>query len=166
VSGALGENWAGTYRYTAVALHQPRSVRELQDVVARLPKVRAIGTRHSFNDIADSTGDLVSTASIVAEIDIDSAARTVTVGSGVRYGDLASHLNEHGFALHNMGSLPHISIGGAVSTGTHGSGNRNGGLATAVSGIELVSGGGELVRFRRGRRSRRTRNHDSTDAGG
>jgi alditol oxidase len=150
VTDVLGENWAGNYRYTAGALHQPRSVRELQDVVARLPKVRALGTRHSFNDIADSTGDLVSTASIDAEIDIDSAARTVTVGSGVRYGVLASHLNERGFALHNMGSLPHISIGGAVSTGTHGSGNGNGGLATAVSGIELVSGGGELVRFRRG----------------
>ena len=150
MTGTLGENWAGNYRYGAGALHEPTSVAELQDVVARLPKVRALGTRHSFNDLADSSGELVSTTSLATEIDLDSDARTVSVGSGVRYGTLASQLNKRGWALHNMGSLPHISVGGAVSTGTHGSGNSNGGLATAVAGIELVSGGGELISLTRG----------------
>jgi xylitol oxidase len=150
VSGALGENWAGNYSYGASVLHEPRSIGELQDLVHALPKVRALGTRHSFNDIADSDGELVSTASLAGGIEVDSSAATVTVGGGVRYGVLAAHLNARGFALHNMGSLPHISVAGAISTGTHGSGNTNGGLATAVSAIELVTGGGELLQLRRG----------------
>ena len=66
------------------------------------------------------------------------------------YGRLANELHEHGLALHNLASLPHISVGGAIATGTHGSGDRLGNLATAVSAIDILRSDGELVHLERG----------------
>ncbi len=82
------------------------------------------GSRHAFNDIADTTGDHVSLAGLPRVIEIDRAAGTVTVDGAIRYGDLCPVLEEAGLALHNLASLPHISIAGACITGTHGSGDR------------------------------------------
>ncbi|MEA9984783.1 MULTISPECIES: FAD-binding protein [Subtercola] len=142
---AAGLNWAGNYEFTAPRLHTPGSVDEVQQIVASAERVRALGTKHSFNAIADSAGDLISLVDLPPAIEIAADGRTVTVAAGTRYGIVASLLQAEGFALHNMGSLPHISVAGAVSTGTHGSGNTNGNLSTAVSGLEIVSGRGELV---------------------
>ncbi|MBB5642612.1 xylitol oxidase [Cryobacterium roopkundense] len=142
-------NWAGNYRYEAVRLVSPATVPELQEAVAAADRVRALGSRHSFNDSADTPGTLVSLAGIPADLDIDEAALTVTVGGGTRYGVLAEELSRRGFALHNLASLPHISVAGAIATGTHGSGDRNGNLATAVRALELVTGSGELMRVTR-----------------
>ena len=75
---------------------------------------------------------------------------SVTVAGGVRYGELATYLDRAGFALPNLGSLPHISVAGACSTGTHGSGDGNGNMTTAVSAVELVTADGDLVTVRRG----------------
>jgi alditol oxidase len=140
-------NWAGNVTFGAERLHQPTSLDELQHLVARSRRVRALGTGHSFNRIADTTGDLVSVAGLPGTIDIDGPR--VTVAAGVRYGELATHLQEHGYALHNLGSLPHISVAGACATGTHGSGVTNGNLATAVSAIDLVTAAGDLVTLSR-----------------
>ncbi|RDV43921.1 FAD-binding protein [Leifsonia sp. ku-ls] len=144
------QNWAGNYEYRAASVARPRSVEELRDLVLGAPEVRALGTRHSFNDLADTPGLLISTGDLPGDIRIDEAARTVTVGGGVRYGDLAQALQEAGWALHNLASLPHISVAGAIATATHGSGDRNGNLATAVSGLRILDGAGELVDLRRG----------------
>lgn len=144
------KNWAGNYEYRAASVARPRSVDELRDLVLGAPEVRALGTRHSFNDLADTPGLLISTGDLPGDIRIDEAARTVTVGGGVRYGDLAQALQEAGWALHNLASLPHISVAGAIATATHGSGDRNGNLATAVSGLRILDGTGELVDLRRG----------------
>jgi xylitol oxidase len=137
-------NWAGTYQFRAREIVHASSIEEVQTIVARSPRVRALGTRHSFNDIADTSGVLLSVAPIDPRIEIDEAARTVTVGAGTRYGVLAAALESQGWALHNMGSLPHISVGGAISTATHGSGDRNGSLATAVRSLQLVTADGSL----------------------
>ncbi|MEF2975621.1 FAD-binding protein [Subtercola sp. YIM 133946] len=142
----VGPNWAKTYEFGAARLHTPRSLDEVRSIVAAATRVRALGTRHSFNDLADSSGDLISLVDLPPDIVIDEDARTVTVAAGTRYGSLADRLQQQGWALHNMGSLPHISVAGAISTATHGSGIRHGNLATAVSGLEFVSGRGELVR--------------------
>lgn len=144
------KNWAGNYEYRAASVARPRSVDELRDLVLGAPEVRALGTRHSFNDLADTPGLMISTGDLPGDIRIDEAARTVTVGGGVRYGDLAQALQEAGWALHNLASLPHISVAGAIATATHGSGDRNGNLATAVSGLRILDGTGELVDLRRG----------------
>jgi xylitol oxidase len=147
---SAGSNWSRTYRYAAPTFVDATSIDEVQALVARSSKVRALGTRHSFNAIADTSGVLVSVTSIDPDIRIDAAARTVTVGAGTRYGVLATALESAGWALHNMGSLPHISVGGAIATGTHGSGNGSGILGTAVSALEIVSADGSLVSVRRG----------------
>src|SRR5918993_127508 len=138
-------NWAGNYMYHATQIHQPETVEQLQDLVARGNKLKALGTRHSFNDIADSPGELISLEHFDKILELDRKRRSVTVEAGVRYGNLALWLHEEGYALHNLASLPHISVAGACATATHGSGDHHGNLATAVSAIELVTGSGELV---------------------
>jgi xylitol oxidase len=82
-------------------------------------------------------------------VNLDNAARTVTVEAGVTYGQLCPYLDSQGFALHNLASLPHISVAGACTTATHGSGEKNGNLATAVSGLELVTAEGDVVKLSR-----------------
>jgi alditol oxidase len=142
-------NWAGNVVFHAARVHRPRTVAGLTAVVAQSVRVHALGTGHSFNRIADTDGELVLTAGLPAVADIDSGAATVTVGGGVTYGDLAQRLNAAGWALPNTASLPHISVAGACATGTHGSGNRNGNMATAVRALEMVTGDGELVTLTR-----------------
>ena len=144
------KNWAGNYEYRAAGLEEPASIEDLQRVVASSPRVRALGTRHSFNELADTDGVLVSVLGIPADIEIDAERRVVTVGGGTRYGVVARALTDAGWALHNMGSLPHISVAGAVSTGTHGSGDLNGSLSTAVRGVQLVGPDGSLRWVRHG----------------
>jgi xylitol oxidase len=145
-SGWAGQrNWAGNITFTAARVDHPTSVDELRRIVAASPRIRALGTGHSFNTIADTTGDLVSLANLPATIEIDPAGSTVSVAAGVRYGELAVALQRAGFALHNMASLPHISVAGAVATGTHGSGDANGSLATEVIGLEMVTASGDLI---------------------
>ena len=147
---SIERTWAGTHTFAAAGIVGARSIDEMQRLVAHNPRVRALGTRHSFTDLADSTGVLVTTLDIPPEPVLDEAARTVTVGGGIRYGVLADWLEQRGWALHNLGSLPHISVAGATATGTHGSGDGNGILATAIAGLEYVGADAELHRARRG----------------
>jgi xylitol oxidase len=138
-------NWAGNYAYRAAQIHQPETVEQVQELVRHSHKLKALGTRHSFNDIADSPGDLLSLEHFDKILELDSERCAVTVEAGARYGQLATWLHDQGYALHNLASLPHISVAGACATATHGSGDRNGNLATAVSSIEMVTGDGEIV---------------------
>jgi len=142
-------NWAGTHAYRARVLHRPATVDELREIVAGAPRVRVLGSRHSFTDIADSDA-LVSLDALPPAIDVDRDAGTVSFGAALRYGELAEALNAEALALRNLASLPHISVAGAVATATHGSGDRNGNLATAVAALELVTSDGELVSAERG----------------
>jgi xylitol oxidase len=140
-----GANWAGTHRYQALGVVTVRSKDELTELVRTVQKVRALGTRHSFNDIADSPGVLVDVGALKGDPEIDEERARVRVPAGMSYGELGRYLQARGWALHNLGSLPHISVAGACATGTHGSGATNQSLAAAACGIELVSGHGELV---------------------
>ena len=137
-------NWSGTYRFTARELIEARTVGDVQRAVAAGGRVRALGTRHSFNDLADNGATLVSVTAIPPDPVIDAAARTVTVGAGLSYGALAAWLQDRGWALGNLGSLPHISIAGATATGTHGSGSRNKILSAAIAALDYVAADGEL----------------------
>ena len=139
-------NWAGNVSFSS-ALERPRSVAEVQELVAGSEKVRVLGTGHSFNRIADSAGVLVSVADLPQVIEV--GERGVTVSAGLRYGEVTAALQAQGLALHNLGSLPHISVAGACSTGTHGSGDTNGPLADAVNAITFVDARGELVTLTR-----------------
>jgi len=137
-------NWSGNVRY-AGRLHRPASVDALRRLVAGSERIRALGSRHSFNRIADGPGALVLLDGLPADIDLDTDRSTVTVAAGVRYAELAARLQAAGRALPNLGSLPHISVAGSCATATHGSGDRNGCLATAVRALELMTAGGDLV---------------------
>jgi xylitol oxidase len=142
-------NWAGNLIYGAARILEPGSVDELRDVIRDAGRIRPLGTRHAFSDLADTTGTLISARTLPRRLELDGAARTVTVDGGATYGEVCGTLDAAGFALHNLASLPHISIAGACATATHGSGPRLGSLATAVRGVELVTPGGDLRRFER-----------------
>ncbi|MDR7086194.1 xylitol oxidase [Aeromicrobium panaciterrae] len=144
----MTRNWAGNIAYDALMLLKPSSVEELQEIVSMTPRIRPLGSRHSFNRIADTDAVQVTVEKLPEVFEIDGS--TVTVGAGVRYGEMVGRLHDAGWALHNLASLPHISIAGAVATGTHGSGDGNGSLATAVAGLQMVTAGGELLEIRRG----------------
>ncbi|HWU07104.1 MAG TPA: FAD-binding protein [Streptomyces sp.] len=143
-------NWAGNITFGAKRLHTPSSVAELQELVTAGTAVRALGTGHSFNTVADTSGVLISVAGLPRSIEIDGEARTASVSAGLRFGELTGVLHRSGFALHNLGSLPHISVAGACATGTHGSGVGNRSLPGAVRALELVTADGRIVSLKRG----------------
>ncbi|KIL40119.1 FAD-binding protein [Gordoniibacillus kamchatkensis] len=142
-------NWAGNYRYSASELHIPENVEQIQRLVARSSRIKVLGTRHSFNGIADCTGSLLSLQRLNRVLALDQTRHTVTVEAGIRYGELCQYLHNRGYALHNLASLPHITVAGACATATHGSGDLNGNLATAVHSLEVVKSDGELAVFSR-----------------
>jgi alditol oxidase len=140
-------NWSGNYRYRATAVHHPTSRDELRRLVAGARHLHAVGSRHSFTAIADAT-ELVALDRMDDQISLDREASTVTVPAATTYAELAGALNRNGRALANMASLPHISVAGAIATGTHGAGERLGNLASAVTGLELVASTGDVITVR------------------
>src|SRR6202521_5207712 len=142
-------NWAGNIEYSTNRVQTSTSIEQVQDWVKAQNKFKVLGTRHCFNDIADSKDGFLSLKPMDKVISLDPAKRTVTVGAGITYGQLCPYLDGKGFALHNLASLPHISVAGACSTATHGSGEKNGNLATAVSALEIVTAAGEVVKLSR-----------------
>lgn len=141
-------NWSGNIVYGTDRLYEAASVEQIRSILRSVNKLKVLGTRHSFNSIADSQHNLLSLKPMQA-IELDRDARSVTVEAGVTYGQLGSYLDKQGFALHNLASLPHISVAGACSTATHGSGEKNGNLASAVSALEMITAAGEAVKLSR-----------------
>ena len=146
---AVRKNWAGNYTYKAQNLHQPNTVEEVQALVKKLNQQKALGSCHCFNDIADSPLDQISTLNLNKLVSLDEKAMTVTVEGGSKYGQFSPELDKKGYALHNLASLPHISVAGACATATHGSGMKNGNLASAASAIEMVTGTGDIITLSR-----------------
>ena len=145
----IRKNWAGNYQYKAENLHEPQTVGQVQELVKKLHKQKALGSCHCFNNIADSPANQISMLNLNKVISIDEKANTLTVEAGAKYGQFAPELDKKGYALHNLASLPHISVAGACATATHGSGVKNGNLSSAVSAFELVTGTGEVVNLSR-----------------
>lgn len=148
--GETLRNWAGNIDFHAARVHRPSSLDQLRGLVADAEAVRVLGTGHSFNRIADTDGDLILLDGLPAELEIDAAAHTATVPAGMRLAQLAAQLQDAGFALANLPSLPHISLVGACATGTHGSGNGNQGLAALVRAIRLIGPDGQQIELVRG----------------
>ena len=141
------KNWAGNLEYSAASVVRPGSVSELAELVASAERVKALGSRHCFNDVADTSGVQVVLDRLPGDVEVDSSRRVARVAGGLTYGDLGLALEAHGWALHNMASLPHISVAGAVQTGTHGSGIASPALASAVKAVEFVRASGEVERL-------------------
>jgi xylitol oxidase len=141
-------NWAGNYAYSAKNLDLANSTEDVRHSILGHSHLKALGARHSFNGIADSSEEQISLKHF-DQIELNAKTRTVTVGAGVTYGQLAPYIDSRGFAVHNLASLPHISVVGACATATHGSGNKNGNLSTAVRAMEIVTAKGDVVTFSR-----------------
>lgn len=146
----IERNWAGNLTYRASGVEHPASVDELQALLARGGRVRMLGSRHCFNDIADTDGLLIALDRMPTLFEVNEARDAVRVSGGLRYGDIAPLLDAEGLALANLASLPHISIAGAVATGTHGSGDAIGSLASAVRALTIVTPSGEVRALQRG----------------
>ena len=145
ISSTVIKNWAGNITYSTTNVLEPKNADQVHDLITKCNKVRALGTRHCFNTIADSDANLLSSRYLNEIGQIDPVKGTITVGGGIRYGDLCKVLHARGFAIHNLASLPHISVAGACATATHGSGVTNGNLSTAVAAVELITGSGEKL---------------------
>ena len=137
-------NWAGNLEYGTERLTAASSQADVQQFVTTHSNFKVLGTRHCFNNIADTSTEFLSLKPQDKVIALDPKTRSVTIEAGMTYGQLSPYLHQHGFALHNLASLPHISVAGACSTGTHGSGEKNGNLSTAVSALEMVLASGEV----------------------
>jgi xylitol oxidase len=148
-AGGKLTNWARNYTYSTDNLHSLTSMEHVRKFVKKNDSLRVLGTRHCFNSIADSSAALVSLKAMDQVVALDAKTRTVTIEAGMSYGQLCPILHEKGFALHNLASLPHISVAGAVATATHGSGVKNGNLATAVSALEVVTANGDVLTLSR-----------------
>ncbi len=146
-TGEKLKNWAGNLEYSTTKLYQAKSTEQVSEFVKKHSKFKVLGTRHCFNKIADSKDEFISLTQADELIEISSDGKSVTVNSGLKYGQLSPVLDKKGYALHNLASLPHISVAGACATATHGSGNKNGNLSTAVSGMEIVTGTGETIKL-------------------
>jgi alditol oxidase len=147
---AARKNWAGNYTYTAARLYTPQTHGEVPKIVKSCAKLKALGARHSFNGIADSSENQISLKQLDG-MALDRKTRTVSVDAGVTYGRLSPYLYDNGCAVHNLASLPHVSVAGACATATHGSGVQNGNLSTAVSAMEIVTADGDVVTLSRER---------------
>src|SRR3712207_4127675 len=110
-----GKNWAGNYTYRAEKLHWPSTIEQAQQIIASAPAVRVLGSRHSFNDIADSS-ELITLEAMPTDVVVDHATNTISFNAALKYGELVETLSAEGVALHNLASLPHISVAGAVAT--------------------------------------------------
>ncbi len=141
-------NWAGNIVFKASQRSEPAAVEELQRLIKVCSRIKALGTLHSFHNIADTLGMHLSLRRF-DEMTLDPAVRTVSVGAGVRYGELVAWLHAKGYALKNLASLPHISVAGACATATHGSGLGNQCLSAEVAAIEFVDGRGERIAWTR-----------------
>ena len=142
-------NWAGNLEYGTEKLYSAKSPKDVQGFVRNRKKLKVLGTRHCFNKIADTSAEFLSLKPMDQVLQLDATAKTVTIESGLSYGQLCPYLDREGWALHNLASLPHISVAGACSTATHGSGEKNGNLATEVSALEMVIANGDLVKLSR-----------------
>lgn len=146
----MPQNWAQNYTYAAPRIVTANSVDDVRAALAGPGPVHALGTRHSFTDVPDTAGTLIDVTGLEAPAMIDAEAGTARVTAGTRYAVVAEQLHDAGFALHNMGSLPHINVGGATQTATHGSGDARGVLSTAVRSLRYLDASGELREVSRG----------------
>ena len=134
-------NWAGNVRFQPKRQHRPLSLEEMQRALAGAERVRAVGSAHSFNRVADTDGVLIDLSGMPRHVELDSERRLARVSGGWTYGDLCPELHAAGWALGNLASLPHIIVAGACATATHGSGRRNACLANEIEEVELIGGG-------------------------
>ncbi|WP_314507180.1 D-arabinono-1,4-lactone oxidase [uncultured Microbacterium sp.] len=147
--GAEWQNWARSARVRPQRVEFPGSTAAVQRAVtaaaARGIPVKAVGAGHSFTGIAVAPGVLLDLSDLTGLVSADAAAGRVTLRAGTRLHQIPALLAPYGLAMPNLGDIDRQSLAGAISTGTHGTGARFGGIATQVTGAKLVTADGELL---------------------
>lgn len=145
----MERTWSGTVDLGTTVL-RPRTLAEAREAVTAHRRVRPVGSRHTFNRLSVAPGALLDLGALAAEEpQLDADARTVRVPAALGYGRLGAWLDERGWALPSLASIPDLAVAGAVATATHGSGIARQALSAQVSGLELVMADGgdrELTR--------------------
>jgi L-gulonolactone oxidase len=143
------KNWAGNQRCAPASIEHPSTEEDLarivRDAVAAGQRVKVVGAGHSFTGIALTDGRLVQLDRYRRVLSHDAQARTVTVQSGIPLSQLNEELHSRGLAMENLGDIAYQSIAGAISTATHGTGARFGGIATQVAGMRIIAGDGSII---------------------
>jgi FAD-linked oxidoreductase len=143
------QNWAGTASADPVRRSWPRSTEEIAQAITAAAKdgltVRALGSGHSFTSAAATSGVAIDLSTWTGIIGADLDSGLVTVRSGTTIKDLNAALHALGLAMANLGDIDAQTVSGAISTGTHGTGAGLGGIATQVTGLELVLADGSTV---------------------
>lgn len=149
----LWRNWSGSVAFRPRDIARPRDTEALcqlvADSAARGEPVRVVGAGHSSNDILASEGRLVSLEHFKALHAVDREACEATVGAGAVLSELGRALYEHDLALPNYGDVATQTIGGAISTGTHGTGPAQQNLSQMLLRVTLVDGEGRVRRIER-----------------
>src|SRR5437764_13134509 len=144
---AIWRNWAGDQRCAPVAIEEPGSEEEVAEALARAAaaghRVRAVGSGHSFTDIACTDGVMVNLRRMNRVLEVDEGLATVEAGISLH--DLGPALAEHGLAMENLGDVDKQSLAGSLATGTHGTGARFGNLSSQVAKLRLVTAAGETL---------------------
>lgn len=147
---AVLTNWAGNVTFAPQAFHRPATLDELRRLAGSSTRWRVLGSGHSFSPLAATSGDLVSLAELPRAVEVDRRRGLASVPGGATYEWVADELHRRGWALPAMASLPHLSVAGAIATGTHGSGDTVQCLSAGVHGLEVVVPGGDVVVVDRG----------------
>jgi FAD-linked oxidoreductase len=139
-------NWAGTEAAVATELVRPKNLDELSTAVADAKRsVRARGSGHSFTAVGAAHDRAIDLSAWTGVVSVDAASGLVTVRSGTSLRALNAELDRLGLAMTNLGDIDAQTIAGAISTGTHGTGARFGGISTQVAALELVLADGSVV---------------------
>ncbi len=145
---AIWTNWAGTVQ-AEVSEHAPGSVEAVQEAIATAAAsgtaIKAIGAGHSFTAIGQTDGVQLQPHNLTGVLSSDSTTGLVTVLAGTRLHELNETLWHLGLSMSNLGDIDVQTVAGAISTGTHGTGAKLGGIATQVHGLQLALADGRLL---------------------
>ncbi len=139
-------NWAGDQRCRPAELVRPADRGRLGEAVAAAAaagrKVSVAGAGHSFTEAALTDGTMLDLGALTGIVDADRSSGLVRVGGGTVLAELNEELHRLGLAMENLGDIDRQTIAGAISTGTHGTGEKLRNISAQVEAVELVLGDG------------------------
>jgi FAD-linked oxidoreductase len=142
-------NWSRTVSWHPAQVAAPASLSGVATAVREARRrgdgLRVIGSGHSFTPLVTTAGTTLTLDRLRGLVDADPAARRATLRAGTKLHDVGPLLDRHGIAMENLGDVDRQALAGALLTGTHGTGERFGILATQIAGMRLVTGRGEVL---------------------
>ncbi len=143
-------NWGGTYSCSPTRIESPSTEEEIAELVrasvVRGEHVKVIGSGHSFTDIGCTDGCLIKLDSYNKVLEVDRDAGTITAQAGITILELSDALAHFGLAMENVGDVGYQTISGAISTATHGTGEKFRNISSQVAALSLITASGDVLR--------------------